>query len=81
MFLPELYVKNFPPTYLVHGTADQAVPDDNSKYLAQQLELNHIPHILMLAEGRGHGFNAEVDAKEVYNKYIKGVIDFFLKYV
>jgi len=35
----------------------------------------------MLAEGRGHGFNAEADVEEVYNKYIKGVIQFFLKHV
>ena len=35
----------------------------------------------MLADGRDHGFNAETDAEEVYNKYIKGVIQFFLKHV
>ncbi len=35
----------------------------------------------MLAEGRAHGFNAEADAEEVYDKYIKGVIQFFLKHV
>jgi dipeptidyl aminopeptidase/acylaminoacyl peptidase len=78
---PELYVANFPPTYLVHGTADQAVPTDNSTFLAQKLELNHIPYVLTLAEGRGHGFNAEADAEEIYNTYIKGVIQFFLEHV
>jgi len=78
---PEFYVATFPPTYFVHGTADQAAPVDNSKFLAQQLEFNHIPHIVMLAEGRGHGFNAEANAEEVYNKYIKDVIQFFLKHV
>lgn len=77
---PELYIANFPPTYLVHGTADQAVPVDDSIFLAQQLESNHIPHVLMLAEGRNHGFNAEADAEEVYNKYIKDVIQFFIKH-
>lgn len=78
---PEFYASSFPPTYLVHGTADQAVSVDDSIYLAKQLEINQIPYILMLAEGRGHGFNTEADAEEVYNKYIKGVIPFFLKHV
>ncbi|CAF1004566.1 unnamed protein product [Rotaria sp. Silwood1] len=78
---PELDVAAFPPTYLVHGTADQAAPADNSTFLARQLEFSHIPHILMLAEGRSHGFNAEADAEVVYIKYIKGVIEFFLKHV
>ena len=78
---PELYIDTFPPTYLVHGTADQVVPVDNAQFLAEQLELNRIPHVLMLAKDRGHGFNAEGDAEEVYNRYIKGVIQFSLKHV
>ncbi|UJR35056.1 hypothetical protein I4U23_027832 [Adineta vaga] len=78
---PELYAATFPPTYFVHGTADQVTPVDNATHLAEQLQLNHITHVLVLAEGRGHGFNAESDAEEVYNKYIKDVIAFLLKHV
>ncbi|CAF0941647.1 unnamed protein product [Rotaria sordida] len=66
---PELHVAAFPPTYLVHGTADQVALVEESKFLAQQLELNHIPHVLALAEDRGHGFNAEADADEVYDNF------------
>ena len=44
----------FPPTVIVHGTADAQVPHENSLALAQALERHHVHHQLMLIEGAPH---------------------------
>nr|WP_154924134.1 alpha/beta hydrolase [Microbacterium testaceum] len=45
-----------PPTYLVHGTADEIVSVDQSRRLAAELERQGLPHELLLVEGAGHSF-------------------------
>jgi acetyl esterase/lipase len=46
----------FPPTILVHGTADTDVPWDESRKLAARLAEQQVPHEFISLEGAGHGF-------------------------
>ncbi len=46
----------FPPTALVHGTADTDVPHSESAQLAARLAAAGVPHRFISLEGIGHGF-------------------------
>jgi len=46
----------YPPTILLHGTADTDVPHQQSKDLALRFEQLGVPHEFLSLEGVGHGF-------------------------
>jgi acetyl esterase/lipase len=45
----------YPPTMLVHGTADTDVPYQQSKMMAEQFRRAGVQHQLVTVEGGGHG--------------------------
>lgn len=47
----------YPPTLLAHGTADQAVPYEQSVSMAEALERAGVAHELIPVPGGGHGFD------------------------
>ena len=59
----------FPPTILIHGTADTDVPCDESSRLAAALAALRAPHAFLQLDGVGHGFAgatpADAEAAEV----------------
>lgn len=59
-FAPYLPVRNigsgYPPTMLVHGTADNDVPFEESSRLARRLAMYGVRHEFVSLEGVGHGF-------------------------
>lgn len=69
-FHPYMPVKNvtagYPPTLLIHGTADTDVPHEQSVLMAAELERNGVEHRLISIEGGEHGFGgaepADVEA-------------------
>jgi acetyl esterase/lipase len=46
----------YPPTMLVHGTADTDVPHEESSRLSGELSQCGVPHAFMSLDGVGHGF-------------------------
>lgn len=46
---------DYPPTILVHGTADTDVPYEESKMMSDELELKGVPHQLITIEKGEHG--------------------------
>ncbi len=52
-----------PPTFLVHGDQDRAVPIQQSRQLEQRLMDAHVPVRLIVREGVGHAYSGwELDA-------------------
>jgi len=49
----------YPPTLLVHGTADSAVPYEQSVLMAEALDRAGVAHELITVPGGGHGFDAD----------------------
>ncbi len=47
---------DYPPTILIHGTADTDVPCDESRNLAARLAALGVSHAFLALEGVGHGF-------------------------
>ena len=46
-----------PPFFIVHGTADTAVPDTQSIQLAAELQAAGVPHRVIYLDGYKHGFS------------------------
>jgi acetyl esterase/lipase len=53
--------EHYPPTVIVHGTADQSVPFANSEALVAQLKAKGVPHELMAIQGAPHTPTAHAD--------------------
>jgi len=70
--------KDYPPTYLAHGTADTAVPYIQSVQLANSLKLNSIPHALDLVPNMGHDFDLNAN---VWEQHVLPAFDFVQKYM
>jgi dipeptidyl aminopeptidase/acylaminoacyl peptidase len=49
--------QEYPPTLLLHGTADTDVPFEQSELMSRELERHGVEHKLMAMLGRGHGFD------------------------
>jgi dipeptidyl aminopeptidase/acylaminoacyl peptidase len=47
----------YPPTLLLHGTADKAVPYEQSVMMAEALARAGVVHELVTIPGGGHGFD------------------------
>src|SRR5947209_6662044 len=60
--MPDIYAPNvssrFPPTLILHGTADSVVPVDQARALDTLLAQKGVPHRLELLEGQGHWFDS-----------------------
>jgi acetyl esterase/lipase len=69
-FLPFMPVKNvtreYPPTMLIHGTADTDVPYEQSVLMSEQFKMHGVPYELVTIEGGEHGLHggdpARIDA-------------------
>ena len=70
----------YPPTYLSAGTADQAVPYQESVHIAHELEKNGIKHVLNLVEGKDHLLDQQKDDKDV-NATRKEILEFIGTYI
>jgi acetyl esterase/lipase len=67
---------SYPPTLLVHGTADTDVPYSESETMARELARHGVPHELVTVRGAGHGLSggnpAEVEkAYERSHEFIR----------
>lgn len=58
-FVPFMAAKNvtaeFPPTLMIHGTADTDVPYEQSQIMAREFEKHRVPFQLITIEGGEHG--------------------------
>ncbi|RAL12417.1 alpha/beta-hydrolase [Aspergillus homomorphus CBS 101889] len=54
-FLQEFVGEGYPPAVFVHGTADEVVPDLESRFQHEQLGRLGVRTRLLLVEGAGHG--------------------------
>jgi acetyl esterase/lipase len=58
-FYPFMPVKNvtadYPPTVLLHGTADTDVPFEQSAMMVEEFKRHSVPHLLISIEGGEHG--------------------------
>jgi len=60
--------RDYPPTLLIHGTADQDAPYAESVNMAAQFERHGVPYILKPVAGGGHGLKGG-DAGQIENAY------------
>jgi dipeptidyl aminopeptidase/acylaminoacyl peptidase len=60
--------KDYPPTMLIHGTADSEVPHDASVEMDRALARASVEHRLILIPGAGHDF-VDGDPKQVADAY------------
>jgi acetyl esterase/lipase len=71
-FDPFMPVRNvtpdYPPTLLIHGTADTDVPSEQSVMMAEQLKAHGVEHELITLPGAEHGL-AGGDAKQIDAAY------------
>jgi acetyl esterase/lipase len=62
-FVPYMPIKNvtaaYPPTLLIHGTADTDVPYYESAQMDVELTKHHVEHKLMTIQGAEHGLGAD----------------------
>jgi acetyl esterase/lipase len=58
----------YPPTILIHGTADTDVPYDESRNMAAKLKQAGVAHEFLTVQGAGHGL-AGAKPDEVENAY------------
>lgn len=68
--------RDYPPTLLLHGTADTDVPYELSAAMARQLVRFKVPHELVTVTGAGHGLSggdtkAVADAHETALAFIR----------
>jgi acetyl esterase/lipase len=73
-FDPFMPVKNvtreYPPTVMIHGTADTDVPHEQSVMMAEQFKRHNVPHLMLSIEGGEHGFGGG-DPKQIDQAYAK----------
>jgi dipeptidyl aminopeptidase/acylaminoacyl peptidase len=69
----------YPPILMVHGTADDDVPYDQSALLDKALAKLRVPHELVTVKGAGHGL-AGADKKTVDDAYQRA-LDFIREHL
>jgi acetyl esterase/lipase len=73
----------YPPTLLIHGTADGDVPFEESAAMSAMLALHHVEHELIALEGLDHGLepgdNPERQ-RDVYDAQLRAA-DFLLRHL
>jgi acetyl esterase/lipase len=60
----------YPPTVMIHGTADTDVPHEQSVMMAEQFKRHDVPHLMISIEGGEHGFGGG-DPKKIEEAYAK----------
>jgi dipeptidyl aminopeptidase/acylaminoacyl peptidase len=70
----------YPPTALIHGTADTDVPFEQSKLMAREFEKHGVPFQLHEIKNGEHGLGGgdPVQIKEAYRKafeFVKGHLE------
>jgi acetyl esterase/lipase len=72
--------RKYPPTMLIHGTADTDVPYEQSELMARQLDLHNIPVELAAISGAEHGLAGAAEEKiaAVYRQSME-FIDLWMK--
>lgn len=82
-FHPYMPLKNvsadYPPTFLLHGTADTDVPFQQSAAMAAELRARGVPHTLIALDGGEHGFAGA--APEKIEAAFAAAIDFTKKHL
>jgi acetyl esterase/lipase len=82
-FFPFMPVKNvtgdYPPTMLIHGTADTDVPYEQSVLMTEQFQQYGVPHELVTIEGGEHGL-AGGDPERIDAAYAS-VLTFLKRYL
>ena len=82
-FFPYMAVKNvtpqFPPTYLMHGTADTDVPYEQSVMMAAEFRKHRVPHEFVTLENGEHDFSG-ADPVLVERAYL-GALAFVRKHL
>lgn len=82
-FHPFMAIKNidsdYPPTLLLHGTADTDVPFEQSEWVARELKKHGVPHRLVTLVNGEHGFGG-ADPAAVEEAY-QAAIAFTKKYL
>lgn len=68
--------REYPPTFLLHGTADTDVPYDESKKMAEKMKQAGVEHELISVPGGGHGLG---ETKPAEWERIYGRVSEFLK--
>jgi acetyl esterase/lipase len=64
---------DYPPTLLLHGDLDTDVPYQQSELMDKRLSRYQVRHELITMQGRGHGFDDEMDdiaVKDAFNKVL-----------
>jgi acetyl esterase/lipase len=78
--IPQIMIdENWPPTMLLHGTADTAVPVEESHHLRGLLDAAGVPVHFMEFDGKEHSFDYETDAEEVWKEQFDVVKAFLYK--
>lgn len=71
--------RDWPPTYLVHGTIDTAVLIHDSKHIHSLLQKAGVDVTLDIIEGEEHSFDYKADAEALYGSRTFDSIGQFLK--
>ena len=71
--------KDYPPTFLFHGTEDTDVPYYESVGMAREFKKHGVPHVLFAVEGGEHGLGGG-DPKRIDEGYERA-LDFVLEHV
>ena len=67
MLFPQLHVDSaWPPSFLVHGDSDSAVPVAESQHMQRLLEDVGVKATLKVVAGQEHSFDKAVTAEEVF---------------
>ncbi|KAG6825327.1 hypothetical protein H0H92_004059 [Tricholoma furcatifolium] len=70
---------SWPPTILIHGTSDSAVPAVDSRSMLRRLKLRGVDVQLFEADGKEHAFDNDPTAEEEFGIEIFDKVGIFLK--
>lgn len=67
----ELIKPSFPPTVLVHGTADTVIPFCDAQALEAVLQQANVPVRLIGADGAEHGMLPQEKYRSIFNEALR----------